>query len=214
MRTQIVAAFGIAAIGATSLALAQGTPLNEHGMRHDCAAVRGGATATQAKEGDPWIGSGYFIVKGHRYEGGWKLVGQDVLLGLSADAAAAVDSKAMVGRRSGYGIETYTFTPDDVLYAREVNWGSVDLTGQSKRQYVYGATISGPPEVVPVLGSDNLPKWGTGLFENALYSIRFRGYADPVTLKDGSTVRQGVFTIEDGVICNVDWKKLEEKLGK
>jgi len=65
---------------------------------------------------------------------------------------------------------------------------------------IYGATLSGSAYDQ----SPQYPMWDTGVFAKALLSLKFRG----TIVIDADGVR-GTHTIEDGSICNADWKAIK-----
>ena len=181
--------FGLASLTTASLALAAGTPLNEHGIGNDCWAIRGEAQVYSPLTGVvPATGPGWLQFRGRRIEGtftaSFELVGLPMM-----------DFQSETLRQSSNGFEIYAFG-ENVIYARDVAVWSTSFYDQSHFD-VYGATLSGP--------FDLTTGWGSGAFQNALLSIRFRGTID--IFLDGSS--SGQFQIEDGTICNVDFSALE-----
>ena len=192
MHKLIVSLLGIAALGATSLALAQGTVLGANGIGQDCAKVRGAATVQSAGLGQMAEGPGWLEIKGRRYDGLFQLVA-------IADATPDVDPQTGAIRVSSFGFESYIFD-GGTLYARDVAlWrGNVLMPGQFE---IFGASLSGPA----FDQSPAYPTWGTGVFAKALLSLRFRG----TIVIDAAGVVRGTYTVEDGSICNVDWKAIK-----
>jgi hypothetical protein len=54
------------------------------------------------------------------------------------------------------------------------------------------------------MASPDYPSWGSGAFAYAQLSMQSRG-----TFQQIGDMGYGEFTIEDGTICNVDWKALK-----
>jgi len=192
MRKFIISVCTIVALGATSLAFAQGTVINEHGIGRDCAKVRGAATVYSASVGQPAEGPGWLEIKGRRYDGLFRVLA-------IPDATPDVDPQTGAIRMSSFGYESYIFD-GGTLYARDVAlWrGNVLMPGQFD---IFGATLSGPA----FDQSPAYPTWGTGVFANALLSLRFRG----TIVIDAAGSLRGTYTVEDGSICNVDWKAIK-----
>ena len=192
MRKLIVSLLGIVALGATSLAWAQGTVLDANGIGKDCAKVRGAATVQSPSAGQLAEGPGWLEIKGRRYDGLFQVRA-------IPDATPDVDPQTGAIRLSSFGFESYIFE-GGTLYARDVAlWrGNVLLPGQFE---IFGATLSGPA----FDQSPAYPTWGTGVFAKALLSLRFRG----TIVIDGAGGMRGTYTVEDGSICNVDWKAIK-----
>ena len=190
MHKLIVSVFAILAIGATSVALAQGTVLNPDGIGQDCAKVRGAATVDGAPGGIA-TGPGWLEIKGRRYEGTF------IVIALPDQNAPRVDAETGVVQLNSFGFETYVFE-SGTMFARDTAiWTMRPET--PGRFEIYGAAVSGPAfDQFP-----SYPAWGSGVFANALLSLRFRG-----TLEMGAT-DHGEYTVEDGTICNVDWTAIK-----
>ena len=191
MRELIVSLLGVAALGVTSLALAQGTVLDANGIGQDCAKVRGAATVQSPGPGQLAKGPGWLEIKGRRYDGLSRVLA-------IPDATPDVDPLTGAIRVSSFGIESYIFD-GGTLYARDVAlWrGNVLTPGQFE---IFGASVSGPA----FDQSPAYPMWGTGVFSKALLSLRFRG----TVVIDANGLRSA-YTVEDGSVCNVDWKAIK-----
>ena len=113
--------------------------------------------------------------------------------------APDVDPQTGEIRLSSFGFESYIFD-GGTLYARDVAlWrGNVLMPGQFD---IFGAALSGPA----FDQSPAYPTWGTSVFAKALLSLRFRG----TIVIDAAGVVHGTYTVEDGSICNVDWKAIK-----
>jgi len=192
MRKLIASLVAIIAIAATSVAFADGTITREHGIGGDCAKIRGYA-AVDGQLGGPATGPGWLEIKGVR------LPGTFTVLAIPDMSAARVDPQTGAIEFIAQAYEKYEFA-GDTMFAMDVALyrGRPGVPGLFD---VYGATVSGPA----FIGFPEYPSWGTGAFANALLSIRFRGTFE----QTGPTTTHGEFTIEDGSICNVDWKALE-----
>jgi hypothetical protein len=191
MRKFIISLCTIVALGATSLVFAQGTALDANGIGKDCAKVRGAATV-EGPQGQVLTGPGWLEIKGRRYDGLFKVLA-------IPDATPDVDPQTGAIRLSSFGFESYIFD-GGTMYARDVAlWrGNVLMPGQFD---IFGATLSGPA----FDQSPDYPTWGTGVFAKALLSLRFRG----TIVIDAAGAVRGTYTVEDGSICNVDWKAIK-----
>lgn len=191
MRTSIVSLLAVTALAATSVALAQGTVTREHGIGGDCAKVRGYAVV-DGPVGGPATGPAWMEIKGARLESTF------TVLGIPDENALRFDPATGVVELTSHGYEKYG-VGEDVMFAIDVaHWtGRPDTPGLFD---IYGASVSGPA----YMAYPEYPSWGSGLFANALLSIRFRG-----TYQLTGDMVHGEFTIEDGTICNVDWKALK-----
>lgn len=191
MRKLVISLLSIAALSATSLAFAQGTVLNEHGIGQDCAKVRGAATV-EGPQGQVLTGPGWLEIKGRRYDGLFRVLS-------IPDATPDFDPQTGAIRLSSFGFESYIFD-GGTMYARDVAlWrGNVLTPGQFD---IFGASLSGPA----FDQSPAYPTWGTGVFAKALLSLRFRG----IIVIDAAGVVRGTYRVEDGSICNVDWKAIK-----
>jgi len=192
MRKLIVSLLGVVALGAASLAWSQGTVLDANGIGKDCAKVRGAATVQSPSVGQLAEGPGWLEIKGRRYDGTFKVLA-------IPDATPDVDPQTGEIRLSSFGFESYIFD-GGTLYARDVAlWrGNVLMPGQFD---IFGAALSGPA----FDQSPAYPTWGTSVFAKALLSLRFRG----TIVIDAAGVVHGTYTVEDGSICNVDWKAIK-----
>ena len=179
---------GLASLATASLALAAGTPLSEHGLSTDCAVARGGATVYSPGAGIPASGPGWIELRGLRREFVFTVGSETV-------GAPMFDFESGTFTQSLAGLETYDYGDGNVLYARDVLFITASFANPNLFT-AYGTTLSGPHP----FGTE----WGTGVFEKALMSIRFRGTYQ--VFDDGSSA--GEYTVEDGIICNVDWKAL------
>jgi hypothetical protein len=190
MRKLILSLFTVVALGAASLAFAQGTVLSPNGIGQDCAKVRGAAIVDGAP-GALATGPGWLEIKGRRYEGTFIVIAEP------DQNAPRVDPQTGVVQLNSFGFEAYVFE-DGKMFARDTAiWTMRPET--PGRFEIYGTTLSGPAfNQFP-----DYPAWGTGVFANALLSLNFRG-----TLVTGATVH-GEYTVEDGTICNVDWKAIK-----
>ena len=191
MRKLILSLFSVAALGAASLAFAQGTVLSPNGIGQDCAKVRGAATV-EGPQGQVLTGPGWLEIKGRRYDGLFRVLS-------IPDVTPDVDQQTGAVRLSSFGFESYIFD-GGTMYARDVAlWrGNVLTPGQFD---IFGASLSGPA----FDQSPAYPTWGTGVFAKALLSLRFRG----TIVIDAAGVVRGTYTVEDGSICNVDWKAIK-----
>jgi len=149
MRKFIISLCTIVALGATSLAFAQGTVLNEHGIGQDCAKVRGAATV-EGPQGQVLTGPGWLEIRGRRYDGVFKVLA-------IPDVTPDVDPQTGAIRLSSFGFESYIFD-GGTMYARDVDlWlGNVLMPGQFD---IFGVTLSGPA----FDQSPAYPTWGTGV---------------------------------------------------
>jgi len=190
MRKLIRSLFTVVALGAASLAFAQGTVLSPHGIGQDCAKVRGAAVVDGAP-GAGLAGPGWLEIKGRRYEGTFIVIAEP------DQNAQRVDPQTGVVQLNSFGFETYVFKSGKMFARDTAIWTTRPETPGVFE--IYGTTLSGPAfDQFP-----DYPSWGTGVFANALLSLNFRG-----TLVTGATVH-GEYTVEDGTICNVDWKAIK-----
>jgi len=192
MRKLLASLVAIVAAAATSLAFADGTITREHGIGGDCAKIRGYASV-DGSLGAPATGPGWIEVQGSRVEGTFTVL---PILDMNA---IRVDPQTGAIEFTAHAYEKYEFG-GATMYAIDVALyrGRPGTPGLFD---VYGASVSGPA----FMASPEYPSWGTGAFANALLSIRFRGTFE----QTGPTSTHGEFTIEDGTLCNVDWRSLE-----
>lgn len=192
MRKLLASLVTIVAVAATSVALADGTITRENGIGGDCAKVRGYAVVDGAF-GGPATGPGWLEIKGARLEGTF------TVLAVPDMNAIRVDPETGAIEFTTHAYEKYEFH-GDTMFAIDVALyrGRPGVPGLFD---VYGASVSGPA----FMQSPDYPSWGTGAFANALLSIRFRGTFQ----QTGPDSTHGEFTVEDGTICNVDWKALK-----
>jgi hypothetical protein len=192
MRKTAISLLAITALAATSVAFAEGTLTREHGIGGDCAKITGYAVV-DGPIGGPATGPGVLRINGLQLEGTF------TVLGFPDFAAVRVDPLTGVIEVAAQAYERYEFG-GNVMYAIDVAhyMGHVDTPGVFD---IYGASVSGPA----FMQSPDYPSWGSGAFAKALLSIRFRG-----TFQLSADSTHGEFTIEDGSICNVDWKAIKK----
>lgn len=193
MRKLLASLVAISAIVATSAVFASGTVTREHGIGGDCAKIRGYADLS-GPVGAPATGPLWLEIKGLRLEGTF------TVLAIPDMTAIRVDPETGVVQFTAHAYETYDFG-DNVMHAIDVALytSRPDTPGVFD---VFGASVSGPA----FMAYPEYPSWGWGAFANAQLSIRFRG-----TYEQVGDMAYGEVQIEDGTICNVDWKALKQK---
>jgi hypothetical protein len=191
MRKFLSSLIALAAVAATSVSFATETVTREHGIGGDCAKIRG-HLVVEGPVGAGATGPGWVEIKGVRLEGTYSLLAIPDVNAVRVDPATGVVQFTSHGYGKFESGDNVIFSINVTLYtSRPDTPGLFD---------VYGASVSGPA----FMASPDYPSWGSGAFAYAQLSMQSRG-----TFQQIGDMGYGEFTIEDGTICNVDWKALK-----